>query len=129
MNLENYFRDVKGIGVLATSDDKGNVDLALYARPHILDSDTIGFIMPDRLTHHNLQLNPHAAYLFLEDGPGYKGIRMFLKKIREEKNSDLLYSIHRRKYAMEPEGKETPRFLVIFNLEKILPLLGKDKII
>ncbi len=128
MDLENYFKETKGKGVLATSDNEGHVDLALYARPHILDKDTIAFIMPDRLTHHNLQTNIHAAYLFIEEGPGYKGIRMFLKKIREEKDSDLLRSIHRRNYATEPEGKEVPRFLVIFNIEKILPLLGQSKI-
>jgi len=88
-----------------------------------MDKKTVAFIMPDRLTHHNLQSNNHAAYLFMEDGPGYKGVRLFLSKIREEKDSELLQSIRRKKYATE-EGKEETRFLVFFKVDKILPLVG-----
>jgi hypothetical protein len=65
MDLAEYFENQKGSGVLATADDQGRVDAAVYARPHVIDSETIAFIMPDRLTHHNLQSNNHAAYLFI----------------------------------------------------------------
>lgn len=127
MDLTRYFENMKGKGVLATADDQGHVDVAVYARPHVVDEDAIAFIMPDRLTHHNLQSNIHAAYLFIEEGPGYKGIRLFLSKVREEKDSELLRSIRRRTYATENEGEETSRFLVFFNVDKILPLIGPGK--
>jgi len=127
MDLAHYFENIKGKGVLATADDQGHVDAAVYARPHIVDKDTIAFIMPDRLTHHNLQSNIHAAYLFIEEGPGYKGIRLFLSKVREEEDSELLRSIRRKKYATEQEGEETSRFLVFFKVDKILPLIGLGK--
>lgn len=123
MELKEYFKDVKGRGVLATADGDGVTDAALYGRPHVMDSETVAFIMADRLTHHNLQSNAHAAYLFMEDGPGFKGIRLFLKKIREEQDSDLLYSLRRRKYQAEKEEGKT-RFLVFFKVEKVLPLIG-----
>ena len=113
MDLAEYFENLKGKGFLATADNRGHVDVAVYARPHIVDENTIAFIMPDRLTHHNLQSNIHAAYLFLEEGSRYKGIRLFLSKIREEEDSELLHSIRRRKYATEKEGEEMPRFLVL----------------
>ena len=58
MNLRDYFESVKGHGVLATADKDGRVDVAVYARPHFIDDETIAFIMRDRLTHHNLQSNP-----------------------------------------------------------------------
>jgi len=127
MDLAHYFESMKGKGILATADDQGRVDAAVYARPHIIDKDTIAFIMPDRLTHHNLQSNIHAAYLFLEDGPGYKGIRLFLSKIREEEDSELLQSIRRRKYATEKGGEEKSRYLVFFKVDKTLPLIGPGK--
>lgn len=124
MDLAKYFEDTKGFGVLATADEKGQVDVAVYSRPHIFDEKTVAFIMADRLTHHNLQSNPHAAYLFREESPGYKGMRLFLTKIREETDSELLSSIRRRHYA-SPEGeKEEPRFLAFFTIEKTLPLIG-----
>ena len=127
MDLAHYFEAMKGKGVLATADDQGHVDVAVYARPHVVDEDTIAFIMPDRLTHHNLQSNIYAAYLFIKEGPGYSGIRLFLSKVREEEDSELLHSIRRRKYASEQEGEETPRFLVFFKVDKILPLIGPGK--
>jgi len=124
MDLTEYFESQKGSGVLATSDNQGRVDVAVYARPHVIDRETIAFIMPDRLTHHNLQSNNHAAYLFMEEGPGYKGIRLFLTKVREEEDSELLHSIRRRKYASEKGEEEESRFLAFFKVDKVLPLIG-----
>jgi len=121
MELKDYFESTKGVGVMATADADGKVDAAIYARPHFMDDGTIAMIMRDRLTHHNLQSNPHATYLFMEDGPGYKGKRLFLTKVREEQDSELLYSLRRRQYK---DDKEEARFLVFFKLEKELPLVG-----
>ncbi len=124
MDLREYFEAAKGLGVLATADDQGRVDVAVYAIPHIMDNTTIAFIMPDRLTHHNLQSNAHAAYLFKEDGPGYKGVRLFLKKLREEQDTELLHAIRRKKYATEEGEEEASRYLVFFTVEKTLRLIG-----
>jgi len=123
MDLQEYFEKTKGTGVLATADGEGRVDAAIYAKPHVMAEETIAFIMADRLTHHNLQSSDQAAYLFKEAGPGYKGVRLFLKKLREEKDSDQLYAIRSKRY---PKGKEDgkPRFLVFFKVEKVLPLIG-----
>jgi len=126
MDLTNYFEHTKGFGVLATADEKGHVDAAVYSRPHILDEKTVAFIMADRLTHHNLQSSPHAVYLFRENAPGYKGMRLFLTKIREEADSELLYSIRRRKYAAQEGEEEEPRFLVFFTIDTTLPLIGAE---
>jgi hypothetical protein len=80
--------------------------------------------MRDRLTHHNLQSNPHALFLFKEDGPGYKGKRLFLTKVREEQDTELLESLRRRQYINE---KDEAKFLVFFQLDKELPLIGGGK--
>ena len=121
MELKDYFENTKGVGVMATADADGKVDAAIYARPHFMEDGTIAMIMRDRLTHHNLQSNPHATYLFMEDGPGYKGKRLFLTKLREEQDSELLHSLRRRQYK---DDKEEARFLVFFKLDKELPLVG-----
>jgi len=123
MKLSEYFENAKGYGVLATADSAGKVDVAMYARPHFMDEETIAFIMPDRLTHHNLQSNPHAAYLFMETGEKLSGKRLFLTKIKEEKDSDLLYAIRRKSYGDDREG----RYLVYFKIDKVLPLIGAEE--
>jgi hypothetical protein len=123
MDLRAYFENAKGVGSLSTADADGKVDAAMYRKPHFMEDDTIAFIMADRLTHHNLQSNNHAAYLFKEEGPGYKGVRLFLTKIREEQDSDLLYSIRSDRYTSKKE-EGNPRFLVFFKVDKVLPLIG-----
>ena len=124
MELEKYFENTEGNGILSTADGNGRVDAAIYSRPHIMDDGTIALIMRDRLTHLNLQSNPQACYLFIEKGPGYKGKRLFLTKVREEQDSELLQSLQRRQYINE---KDEAKFLVFFKIEKELPLVGAGK--
>lgn len=124
MSLREYFDTTKGVGVLSTADGDGKVDSAIYARPHFFDDGTMAFIMRDRLSHHNLQSNPHATYLFKEDGSGYRGKRLFMSKLREEQNTELLESLRRRKAAY---GNGEDRFLVFFKLDNVLPLVGDGK--
>jgi hypothetical protein len=126
MELKQYFDTVKGTGILATADGDGKVDAAVYSRPHFMEDGSLAFIMPDRLTHHNLRLNPYAVYLFVQEGPGYKGQRVFLKKIGEEQDTDRLYELRRRRFPAKGEGKG-PRFLVFFHMEKVLPLIGAGR--
>jgi len=125
MKLAEYFEKKAGMGVLATADDKGIVSAALYARPHFMDEETIVFIMADRLSHNNLQSNPHAAYLFLESGDKYVGKRMHLTKIKEEKDSPLIATLRRRKTYDEKKSLESEtKYLVYFRIDKVLPLIG-----
>lgn len=125
MDLTTYFESTKGIGVLATADREGKANAAVYARPHILEDGAFAFIMRDRLTHSNLQSNSHAAYLFVEDGKGYKGKRFFLTKIHEERDTERLHSLRRRSRPSEQESDEKEAlFLVIFKVDKELPLIG-----
>jgi len=125
MKLAEYFEKKAGMGVLATADDKGIVSAALYARPHFMNEETIVFIMADRLSHNNLQSNPHAAYLFLESGDKYVGKRMHLTKIKEEKDSPLIATLRRRKTYDEKKSLESEtKYLVYFRIDKVLPLIG-----
>jgi hypothetical protein len=117
MNLKKYFEDKDGIGVLSTADSSGLVDAAIYARPHVQDDGTVAFIMANRHSYSNLLTNPHAVYLFKENGPGYKGKRLFLTKLREEHDEKLIDSIRRKKYTKEKEEKAKPFSLVFFTVD------------
>jgi len=120
MNLKQYFDNNKGLGIMSTADADGKVNAAIYARPHVMEDGTLAFIMRDRLTHNNLGSNPHANYLFKEDGPGYKGSRFSLTKVREEQDSELLQDLRRRQYIDESDES---KFLVFFKINKTLPLV------
>ena len=126
MNLADYFDNTKGTGVLSTADKDGKVNAAVYSRPHFLEDGTVAMIMRDRLSHANLQSNPHAAYLFIEKGAGFQGKRLYLIKVREEEKSELLVKLKRRKLTPEEDAEKGTLFLVVFKVEKVLPLLGTE---
>jgi Pyridoxamine 5'-phosphate oxidase len=123
MDLKEYFDRTKGFGVLSTADGQGRVDAAVYARPYVMEDGTVAWIMSDRLTHENLKTNPHAAYLFLEEAKGYHGKRLFLTKIEERRDSELIGEICRHCYPRDLQSAE-PQFVVIFGVDKELPLIG-----
>ncbi len=122
MNLKTYFDETRGLGVLSTADGEGRVNAAVYARPHVMEDGSLAFIMRDRLSHHNLQSNPRAAFLFREEGGGYKGIRLHLQKEHEENGTPLVKEICRR--CLIDDKPDAVRFMVVFSVVKELPLIG-----
>jgi len=128
MSLSEYFENVKGVGILSTADAEGNVDSAIYARPHVLDEHTVAFIMGDRRSHDNVTSNPHAAYLFLEHGQGegaggYHGLRLYLTKTEEETDPKKIEAV-RRKNRRDEDSADKQKFLVHFKVDQTRRLVG-----
>ena len=90
MTLKEYFNETTGTGVLATSDNEGRVDAAIYSRPHILENGSLAFIMRERLTLNNIRANPYATYLFMEQSGQLRGLRLFLEKTGEDYDDELI---------------------------------------
>ena len=127
MKLSEYFTNATGVGVLATADANGKVNVAIYARPHFLDEEDDGactFIMSDRVSHDNVKANPHAAYLFVEEGGEYVGKRLTLTMVREETDVEKIQAIRRR--AVPPISEEGMKHLVHFRIDAVRPLIGAD---
>ncbi len=123
MNLSDYFKDAKGTGVLATSDAEGNVDIAIYSRPYIIEEKKVAFSMLERLSYANVQSNPKAAYMFIEQGKGYNGTRLYLTKIGEEKDPERIIEI-KKQHSKTYSPEETHKHLVYFRIDKSRPLIG-----
>jgi len=124
MKLADYFAETEGTGVLATAGADGKVDAAVYARPHVIDEETVAFIMRERLAHENLKSNHYAAYLFIERGQGYQGKRLYLRKVREETNSTLIAKLRRRNQEVYADADDSNKYLVFFRVEGVRPLVG-----
>ena len=127
MELSEYFEQAKGLGVLATVNGCGHVDTALYSRPHFMEDGTVAFVMKNRLSHANLQANPFASYLFVEKGPGYRGKRLYLRKVGEEQGSERLHRLRRRQALSDIDPNDNPHFLVFFELEQVRSLVGDSE--
>lgn len=124
MDLKNYFENTNGRGVLSTVDSSGVVNAAIYSRPHFMDDGSLAFIMTHRRSYSNIQSNPHASYLFIEESEKLKGRRLSLKKTREYDDPELIEPLRRRRYSTDMENKIKPLHLVCFELETELPLVG-----
>jgi len=125
MTLSDYFENAEGFGILATADLEGRVDIALYAVPRVFADNTIGLVMRERVSHKNLQSNPNAAYMFVERAERYSGKRLYLTKMREEKNSSLTECLKRQDPKIYPTGlDDSNKYLVYLRLDKIRPLIG-----
>jgi hypothetical protein len=128
MNLSDYFENAKGFGILATADENGTVDLAIYAKPHVIDETTIAFIMRERLTRKNLKSNPKAAYMFVEQGEGYAGKRLYLTKIREESNTSVVEMFRKKQPEICSPDDDSNKYLVHFHIDDVHPLIGDSNI-
>jgi hypothetical protein len=125
MSLADYFDSVKGIGILGTADSAGRVDLAIYAGPHVIDEETVAFIMENHRSHANVASNPHAAYLFLEDTEGHNGLRMHLTKTWEETDPKKIEALRRGSRAAE-DFAALDGFLVQFKVDEVRPLVKEN---
>ncbi len=121
LDLEEYFESTQGTGVMASSDSEGRVNIAIYARPRVLEDGRIALILANRLTLKNLRENPYAAYLFLENGQGYKGLRLYLRKVGEDNDKEKVKAMLR-----DPMHKRAGEDLTVvyFEIEKVLSLVG-----
>lgn len=124
MKLATYFETKTGTGILATCDPGHEVDMAIYAKPHVIDDNTVVFVMKQRISHQNLRKNLQAAYMFIEEGPGYQGLRMHLTMLREEINQSLVDVLRQKQPAMYPIEDNSDKYLVHFSVDRVRPLVG-----
>lgn len=124
MSLLEYFENAEGLGVMATADSDGIVDVAIYASPTVIDETTVAFVMRERLSHQNIKTNPNAAYMFVEKGEGYNGVRLYLTEIREETNSSLIEEFRKKQPEICPARDDSNKYLVFFQVNEVWPLVG-----
>ncbi len=122
MNLQEYFENTNGLGILSTADANGTVDSAIYATPHVMSEDTIAFIMRPRLSFDNIQQNPKAVYMYIEEGPGYQGRRLYLEKTGQEEDPEQVNEFRRSSHG--DTGGEDQAKIVYFKVTRIRPLVG-----
>lgn len=125
MTLKDYIDSTQGTCILSSADRSGKVTTAIYSSPRVMDNGTVCFIMRERLTYRNILENPHAACIYIEHNRGHQGIRLFLTKVSENNDPALLARMTRRHLTPEEDRAKGPKHLIIFRVDKILPLIGE----
>lgn len=122
MSLRDYFASADGTGIMSTADARGNVNAAVYARPHVLEDGNLAFVMTERQTYKNVIENPRAVYLFKES-EGYTGKRLYLSLVGDDDDPERVERYRRRRYSDQQEARIKPLHLVSFRVERERPLV------
>lgn len=126
MSLAEYFQSAEGTGILATSDSKGHVDLAIYSRPYVIEENKIAFSMLGRISFANIRSNPRAAYMFVEHGEGYSGKRLYLTMTGEETDPQRIEEIKSQHPKRRKSTTDSASHFIYFAVDKIRPLVGSS---
>jgi hypothetical protein len=113
-----------GKGVIATASADGVVNTAIYARPHIIDDETLAWGMTDSRSYGNLMENPHASYLYMAPVSGFSGWRLKLELTRIEDGGDLLEKIKAStREIVSAEAAAMVKHVGYFKVTEVRPLI------
>ena len=90
------FNKTPRIGTLSTSNKNGDVNVAIFGSPRMIDEENVVMGIGNNRSFKNLQENPKAAYIVLEPGNSvaeWKGVRVYLKAESIELEGSLIDGI------------------------------------
>ena len=124
--LMEYFNKQPILGTLSTADKSGNVNVAYFGSPRMVDEKTVFMGLGNNRTFGNLQDNPNAVYMIMEPGesvPEWKGVRVYLKMTECETSGEKLDQI--RALIAEKGGEKAAKMIhaaVTYEIQEIRPL-------
>jgi hypothetical protein len=124
--LMEYFNKQPRIGTLSTADKTGNVDVAYFGSPRMIDEKTVVMGLGKNRTFANLQDNPRAVYMIMEPGkslPEWKGVRVYLTMTECQTSGERLDQI--KAAIAEKGGAGAAKMIhaaVTFDIKEIRPL-------
>jgi predicted pyridoxine 5'-phosphate oxidase superfamily flavin-nucleotide-binding protein len=116
------------IGALATADKSGNVNVAVFGSPRMIDEETVIMAIGDNRSLKNLQENPKASFIVIEPGesPGeWKGARVYLEVDSFERYGELLDSFREKIRKMAGDRSANAINAAIrFKIKDVRPLIA-----
>jgi hypothetical protein len=76
------FNKYPRIGALATANREGDVNVAVFGSPRMVDENTVVMGIGNNRSYRNLQRNPKAVFIVMEPGEtvmDWKGARVYLE--------------------------------------------------
>jgi hypothetical protein len=77
-----FFNKLPRIGTLSTANRNGDVNVAVFGSPQMIDENTVIMGIGRNRSFRNLQENPKAAFMIVEPGKtmmDWKGVRVYLE--------------------------------------------------
>jgi hypothetical protein len=77
-----FFNKLPRIGTLSTANRNGDVNVAVFGSPQMINENTVIMGIGRNRSFRNLQENPKAAFMIVEPGKtmmDWKGVRVYLE--------------------------------------------------
>ena len=123
-----FFNKRPRIGTLSTANKQGEVNVAVFGSPQMIDEETVVMGIGNNRSFKNLQENPKAAFIVLEPGetlPEWKGVRVYLRAEAIEVQGALLKQIKENvSKAAGPRAAENIHAGIRFKVTEVRPLVA-----
>ena len=115
------------IGALSTANQKGEVNVAVFGSPQMIDENTVVMGIGKNRSLANLRENPHAVFIVVEPGKtvmDWKGARVYLEVVRIEEEGDLFNRlVEQVRTVAGNEAAAGIRAAVTFRIEGSRPII------
>ena len=115
------------IGTLSTANQKGEVNVAVFGSPQMIDENTVVMGIGKNRSLANLKENPHAVFIVMEPGEtvmDWKGARVYLEALDVETGGGFFDLI--KNNITQAAGKAAGDMIVAairFKIVEVRPIL------
>ena len=115
------------IGTLSTADKTGEVNVAVFGSPQMIDENTVVMGIGQNRSYRNLQRNPKAAFIVMEPGEtvtDWKGARVYLEAMDIDTEGEFYDQI--KKGIAKAAGQQAADMIhaaIRFRIKEVRPIL------
>ncbi len=126
--LMTLFNKQPRIGTLSTANKLGDVNVAVFGSPQMIDENTVVMGIRENRTFRNLQRNPKAVFIVMEPGEtvmDWKGARVYLEAIDMETSGEFYDKIkHNIAKAAGTQASNLIRAAIRFKITDVRPIVN-----
>ncbi len=115
------------IGTLSTANAKGEVNVAVFGSPQMIDENTVVMGIGRNRSLLNLKENPKAVFIVMEPGKAlldWKGARVYLEVLDLEEGGGFFETIKEAiGKAAGPQASAMIRAAIRFRITEVRPLV------
>jgi hypothetical protein len=124
--LEIFNKETR-IGTLSTANAQGEVNVAVFGSPQMIDENTVVMGIGENRSFRNLRENPKAVFIVLEPGKSlmdWKGARVYLEALAIETGGGFFEQI--RDNIAKAVGEQGARMIhaaIRFKITEVRPIV------
>ena len=127
LEVMELFNKSTRIGTLSTANRKGEVNVAVFGSPQMIDENTVVMGIGRNRSFRNLQQNPNAAFIVVEPGKtamDWKGARVYLEAMDIESGGGFFEEV--KAGIARAAGKEAADMIhaaIRFRITEVRPIV------